>query len=484
MRQNVQGIISASGIGALAGLIGGIAFGAGMVKLGAIRMIAALVGSESVVVAWSVHLLISAVIGAVFGLLFYQQTQRLGTGLVWGMTYGLLWWFLGPLTGMPVLLGKGLNWSLEAIRPAFPSLINHLVFGFVLGGSFVLLWKVQHPHPRSEGRRIRKRVVAFVLGGVAGLIALLIYRIAFGAESVAVLSQVFALSPRWSSAVGIVILLGGVFGLLFEETLTGHGSSLAWGLMFGFTTWALMPLTVLPLVGQAALRWSLTDAGASISGLVGLLLFSALMAVVFFTLTRLRRALFSDEIVRARADDGLGPRSVRAVGWGVMASVAGGIAFSVVMVWMDLLPTVAGLVGLSSAVIGFVVHMVISAIIGATYGLLFRREATTLGAGIAWGLVYGFLWWLLGPLTLMPRILGQGTQWSVAAAHAAFPSLVGHLAYGAATALVFQVLANRYELGDRLPGAQPGRPVVVTEASAVWAFILMLGLVLPLLLIP
>ena len=40
-------------------------------------------------------------------------------------------------------------------------------------------------------------------------------------------------------------------------------------------------------------------------------------------------------------------------------------------------------------------------------GLLFRRESYTYGVGLAWGLVYGLMWWLLGPLTLMPILLGN-----------------------------------------------------------------------------
>lgn len=512
MRQSVQEVRSALGIGALAGLIGGLIFGAGMAKLEAVTVIASLVGSQSAVVAWVINLLVSIIIGALFGLLFYRRCvlspstlrraqddarsgrpsgrqvlpgeTRLSAGLVWGLAYGMLWWFLGPLTAMPILQSRGLTWSITAMQATFPTLVNHLVFGLVLGGSFVLIGMIWHREDQvDEATPGRQRWTTFVLGALAGVLALVVYRVVLGGDSTAAFRDFFALPPSALLMAGAAVLLGGIFGLVFEDELTGHGSTVAWSLAFGSGVWVLLPLTILPLVRQGTLRWSLAGVKETLGGLIGLLLFSVLMGITFFTLVRLRRALFSDSVMRARTDEGLGARGVRAISWGMVASIAGGLAFTVVMLWMDLLPAVAGLIGATSAIVGFIVHMVISAIIGGTYGLLFRREATTLGASLVWGLIYGFLWWLLGPLSLMPRILGQGLQWTPAAVGNGFPSLVGHLAYGAATAMVFQMLASRYEL--KSPGADfledPSRD---GESAALWAYVLMLGLLLPLLVRP
>ena len=132
------------------------------------------------------------------------------------------------------------------------------------------------------------------------------------------------------------------------------------------------------------------------------------------------------------------------------------------------------------------VHMVISAIIGATYGLLFRRESYTYGAGLAWGLVYGLVWWFLGPLTLMPILLGAEVQWSLESALSAYPSLIGHLAYGGATALVYQFLVRSYDWSFRVDlraGPAPGRERPSgTTAPALWVLVLVMGVMLPLLL--
>ncbi len=51
---------------------------------------------------------------------------------------GLVWWFLGPLTLMPLFMGMGLgvNWNGGAMVQAAPSLLGHLVFGATLGCTY------------------------------------------------------------------------------------------------------------------------------------------------------------------------------------------------------------------------------------------------------------------------------------------------------------------------------------------------------------
>jgi uncharacterized membrane protein YagU involved in acid resistance len=213
-------------------------------------------------------------------------------------------------------------------------------------------------------------------------------------------------------------------------------------------------------------------------------MYGILLGLVYSLVDKSWRIFFVEADPLKREPEGPGTRSLRALGMGVLASIAGGLAFTIVMVETGALPVVASLIGLESAVEGFLVHMTISAIIGATYGLLFRQEAYTYGAGLAWGLVYGLIWWFVGPLTLMPILLGAEVQWSLTLALGAYPSLIGHLAYGAITALVYQLLLRRYDPSFRGRGRM-GRERLRTSgtpASALWALVLILGLLLPLLL--
>ncbi|WP_407284935.1 hypothetical protein [Streptomyces sp. BP-8] len=96
---------------------------------------------------------------------------------------------------------------------------------------------------------------------------------------------------------------------------------------------------------------------------------------------------------------------------------------------------------------GFAVHLLIAAIIGSIFGVLVARQRELL----LWGLAYGVLWWFLGPLTLLPILLGEPVAWDVATAQDLIPSLLGHLAYGASTAAVLACWCARRSPGCSSP---------------------------------
>ncbi len=127
--------------GAIAGIAGGIVFGVMMGMMGMLPMIGQMVGSPTPGVGFFVHLIISAVIGGSFALLFHTLVKGGATGLGYGAAYGITWWFLGPLTLMPAMMGMGIgvNWNATAAAAMFPSLVGHLVYGLILGFTYALL---------------------------------------------------------------------------------------------------------------------------------------------------------------------------------------------------------------------------------------------------------------------------------------------------------------------------------------------------------
>ncbi|MEJ8670936.1 hypothetical protein WKI71_28730 [Streptomyces sp. MS1.AVA.1] len=69
--------VRSAGLGALAGLAGGLVFGGVMAEIGYLPTVAAIVRTDSPGVGFAVHLLIAAVIGVVFGALVARQRELL-----------------------------------------------------------------------------------------------------------------------------------------------------------------------------------------------------------------------------------------------------------------------------------------------------------------------------------------------------------------------------------------------------------------------
>lgn len=118
------------GIGAVAGVIGGLVFGVMMQMMAMMPMVGMLVGQESVAVGWVVHLFNSAVIGAVYGATLGQLHHTWGRGAVLGLVYGAVWWVVGALLIMPLSLGMP---ALQVGQPQVMSLVGHLMYGLATG---------------------------------------------------------------------------------------------------------------------------------------------------------------------------------------------------------------------------------------------------------------------------------------------------------------------------------------------------------------
>jgi uncharacterized membrane protein YagU involved in acid resistance len=454
--------------GAAAGLAGGLVSGLALAQVGGLAATASLVRADATRFDFALHVALAALVGGGFGTLVWHQHARAGETLFWGLTYGAFWWFVGPLTLLPLLRAGFLAWDLHSAQEAFASLLGYLLYGATAGLSLAAL-------RRRRGSSTRIDAGALARGALAGLAASFLVR-ATGAP----------VSWPGGAPVGGA-LVGIVFAWLYPVPDDGTGPGMIRGTVLGFFCWVAGPLSIVPLLTGGRLAWSVDDARAAFASLLGLLLLGALGAALYRWLDALARALFAD-VRRSHEQEGPGVEGLRAAGRGALAGLAGGLPFTLLIARIGGLAAAGRLIGSTSMASGLVVQFVVSEAVGITYGLLFRRQSYDAGSALGWGLAYGFLWWVLGPLTLAPVLLGARPQWTVEAAASLFPFLVGHLAYGAALGVVFHLLEARQNPWwiprTRAEAARVARhrQQLLTSAPALWALVVMIALVIPVLL--
>ncbi len=126
-------------LGIYAGLLGGSVFGVMMASAGMYPMISMMIGMENAIVGFVIHLIISALSGAVFALALDNMVmQGPGMSLGVGAVYGIVWWVLGPLLIMPAVLGM----PLFAVEAQTGSLFGHVIFGITLGVTYWIMRKL------------------------------------------------------------------------------------------------------------------------------------------------------------------------------------------------------------------------------------------------------------------------------------------------------------------------------------------------------
>lgn len=112
---------------------------------------------------------------------------------------------------------------------------------------------------------------------------------------------------------------------------------------------------------------------------------------------------------------------------GAMGGIAGGVVFGMMMNMLNMMGSIAMLVGSKSVAVGWAVHLVISMVLGVAFSLLFEKRLRSISAGLGYGTAYGMFWWVLGGLVLMPAKLNMPLfQFD----KMAWESLMGHVVFG------------------------------------------------------
>ncbi len=283
--------------GGLAGIAGGWVFGRWMEQANFYAVIASLVGSTSNMVGDALHYLFAAVLGASFGVLFQRDLRGYGSSMAWGMAYGIFWWFLGPLTVLPLGLGRPLDWSYVHASAEFGPLIGNIITGLIIGLFYSVIDRLCvrfltesdpiHREPEGPGLRFIRTVQWGAAAGLAGGLLYVLVLVATGS-----LGEIAAIVGGTSSALGVAvhlcisILLGVSYGLLFQREAPNLASGIAWGLVYGLMGWYVGPLTLLPITLGNSGMWVPAVAEAQFPAMAGHLIYGSVAAAAFWLLER------------------------------------------------------------------------------------------------------------------------------------------------------------------------------------------------------
>jgi hypothetical protein len=127
---------------------------------------------------------------------------------------------------------------------------------------------------------------------------------------------------------------------------------------------------------------------------------------------------------------------------GVIAGVIGGIANGFMMIKMHQLNNIGAIIGMPYPLSGFLFHLFCSAVLGFLFALLFYKLTQTFFSTIVWGVVYGFIWWVIAYLTIAPMMMGQSIDWSMSAMAHGCHMLMSHLVFGLTMAAAYYRLRN------------------------------------------
>lgn len=114
--------------GTIGGIAGGLVFGMMMWKMGMLTTIGSMVGFNSALVGFVVHLIISILFGLLGGILLKIIPSCIGKKIFFAMIYGAILWVMGSLIAMPMMMGG----ALFQINPiVMMSLIGHIIYAVV-----------------------------------------------------------------------------------------------------------------------------------------------------------------------------------------------------------------------------------------------------------------------------------------------------------------------------------------------------------------
>ena len=207
-----------------------------------------------------------------------------------------------------------------------------------------------------------------------------------------------------SSLAGFVVaavvgsILGAGFGLLVCYQRPGAGETLFWGLVYGVFWWYLGSLTLQPLLEGDGLTWDVIAAQSEFPVLLGLVLYGACtgLAVLGFRWESQARAHLMDVTTGALLR-------------GILAGLFAASILAAALKSQGELLTFASMTSNDPEIAAWFITLLIGLVAGLVYALLYPKPIDGTGTGLVRGTAYGFFWWVVGGLTVVPLISEPGS---------------------------------------------------------------------------
>ncbi|WP_270179723.1 hypothetical protein [Alkalihalobacillus sp. CinArs1] len=140
------------------------------------------------------------------------------------------------------------------------------------------------------------------------------------------------------------------------------------------------------------------------------------------------------EVATAKTVSEVRPTFAKSLKASLVGGIVAGIIFGLLMQMMGRMGMVAGLMGSESIAVGWIVHMAISIV----FALGFGAAAVFTSKTYLLGVVHGIAIWIIGPLLVMPAMMGMGTMIGQAFTSGQMMNLGTHLMFSLILAFVYK----------------------------------------------
>lgn len=137
---------------------------------------------------------------------------------------------------------------------------------------------------------------------------------------------------------------------------------------------------------------------------------------------------------------------------GIAGAVIAGLVLGMMMQMMGLMTDLSDMIGMESVAVGWIIHLMMSVLFGVVYGAVLMAASVKLGANLGLGAVYGIAIWIMGPLLIMPMMMGDDV---LAIDTDTLMMLMGHVIWGVLTGAIAVGVHRRLSASSASSPRQP-----------------------------